>query len=132
MQQNKKLEKIAADFILCCETADFDTMRNLMQPNAKSYITNAEGGVNLFDGRDALIQNLIDLDVKNVKPKIQIDQILSTAENQVMIMFEGYMKKANRIFHNTATYLIDFKNDLIDKIQMVEANPASSDEFWKN
>ncbi len=131
MHSNKKLEKIAADFVLCFQSGDFDKMTSLMNKDAKSYITNASGGVNLFDGRSAFIKNLIDLNVKSIQPKVQIDQILSTTQNQVMIMFEGSMQKEERTFHNIVTYLIDFKNDLIEKIQMVEANPAKSDEFWK-
>ncbi len=131
MHQNRKLEKTAADFILCFQSGDFDKMASLMNKDAKSYITNASGDVNLFDGKAAFIQNLIELNVKSIQPKVQIDQILSTAQNQVMIMFEGNMVKGNQKFHNIATYLIDFKNDLIEKIQMVEANPAKSDEFWK-
>ncbi len=129
--QNKNLARIAVEFLSCFESGDFEKMEGMMQLDCKSYITNAEGGVTLFDGRRAFIQNLVDLDVKHIKPKLQIDQVLNTAQDQVMIMFEGTMQKGNRSFHNIATYLIDFKHDLIDKIQMVEAKPAESDTFWK-
>ncbi len=98
----------------------------------KSYISNADGGVNVLNGSDALICSLQSLDVKIVKPSIRITQIATIKKSQVMVMIEIKAQRKNKSLHNFATFLLNFKDGLINELHMVEALPAYSDEFWKN
>lgn len=124
--------EITTAFIHSFETGDAETMRNLMADDVKSYITNAEGGVNLLEGRDAFIHNIEVLDVKHIKPTVHITQMIKVNQNQVMVMVEVKAKRKEKSLHNFAAYLINFKEGLIKEIRMVEALPAYSDEFWKS
>lgn len=124
-------KKIVTEFVQAFASGDTEKLRSIMAKEIKSYITNAEGGVNLLDGCDAFISNIEALDVKSVKPKVRITQMLTINENQVMMMIEGKMERKGRSFQNFAAYLMTFKDGLINEIQMVEAYPAESDEFWK-
>lgn len=102
-----------------------------MTDDVKSYITNAEGGINLLDGQDEFIHNIEALDVKTVKPTVRITQMLRVSQNQVMVMVEIKAKRKNKSLHNFTAFLIIFKNCLINEIRMLEGLPAESDEFWK-
>ena len=87
-KQNIFLEKICRDFIKYFELADYDNMRKILSKEIKSYVTNAEGGVNLIVGSEELIKNLSYMDVKIVKPKLNITQIAVVDRIKVMFMVE--------------------------------------------
>lgn len=125
------LEKLTTEFIQSFETGKSKKLKDIMTDDVKSYITNAEGGINLLDGRDVFIHNIEKLDVKTVKLAVKITQMVKVSQNQVMVMVEIKTKRKGRSLHNFAAFLITFKDGLINEIRMVEALPAYSDEFWK-
>ena len=131
-KQNSFLEKICIDFIKYFELADYDNMRKLLSKEIKSYVTNAEGGVNLIVGSEELIKNLSYMDVEIVKPKLNITQIAVVDRIQVMFMVEINAKRQGKELHNFATFLLNIKDGLIYEMRMVEALPEYSDEFWKS
>lgn len=131
-KQNSFLEKICRDFIKYFELADYDNMRKILSKEIKSYVTNAEGGVNLIVGSEELIKNLSYMDVKIVKPKLNITQIAVVDRIQVMFMVEIKAKRQGKELHNFATFLLNIKDGLIYEMRMVEALPEYSDEFWKS
>ena len=126
------IQKIIKHFFQAFDDADYATMQNLLAKNLKSYITNAEGGVNLLEGSEALMQGIKNLDIGNVTHSITVPQITTIKPTQAMVMFEIKAERKGKKLHNHAAYLMDFDSDhKICKIHMVEALPAYSDEFWK-
>ncbi len=125
-------QAVTSAFIQSFAEENVDILKSILAKDMKSYITNAEGGVNLLKGNDALIHSFQSLDVKTVKPDIQITQMVTIKVNQVMVMVEIKAKRKNKSLHNFATFLLDFDDGLINELHMVEALPAYSDEFWKN
>ncbi len=133
MKQIKtKLSELTESFMKSFSKADFVRLDKLLDTNVKSYMTNREGGVNLIEGSLALITNLKSLDVETVKPTIKITQINEINAFQVLVMIEIQANRNAKSLHNFAAYLITFHNEKIIEIQMVEAKPQYSDEFWKN
>jgi len=107
-------------------------MRKVLSKEIKSYVTNSEGGVNLIVGSEELIKNLSYMDVKIVKPKLNITQIAVVDRIKVMFMVEIKAKRQGKELHNFATFLLNIKDGLIYEMRMVEALPRYSDEFWKS
>ena len=126
------IEKTTEEFFHSFETGSREAMQNTLAENLKSYITNAEGGVFLLNGRDVFIDNIEALDVKTVKPEVNITQMTRINQNQTMTMIEIKAKRKGKSLHNFAAFLFTFEDGLINEIRMVEALPAYSDEFWKS
>src|SRR3990167_3416710 len=129
---DKHIEKIISDFVHAFAQTDYEKLEKLLAVDVISYVTNAQGGVNMLKGRDALIQSIQAVDYKSVKPDISITQLLKINENQGMVMVEIKAQRKGKTLHNFAAHLINTKQDLISEIRIVEALPAYSDEFWKN
>jgi hypothetical protein len=55
------LEQLANDFFGAYGSGDLETMRGLMTEDMIGWITNAAGGVDRTDGRDAYMARLPDL-----------------------------------------------------------------------
>jgi hypothetical protein len=127
-----KTQEIAKHFFQAFDEADYLAMERTLATNLKSYITNAEGGVNLLEGRDVFMQSIKAMDVGHVPHTITITQITNIRPDQVMTMIEIKAERKGRMLHNHAAFLMDFdSHQKITELHMVEALPAYSDLFWQ-
>lgn len=131
-QPDQEAEKVASNFIAAFGSGDYERMAALLADDVESYVTNAEGGVNLLTGRDAYMNAINAVDYKAVGPRIAITQILTVKPGQVMVMVEIKAERKGRSLHNFAAFLLDISRGRIDAKRMVEALPAYSDAFWKD
>lgn len=57
-------------------------------------------------------------------------QVADVNAEQVMMMVEVRAARKGRELHNFAAYLMTLRDKRIERIWMVEALPAESEEFW--
>ena len=124
-------EKMASDFIAAFERPNKERLAKICAPDIVSFITNASGGVDKVAGRDAFLQRVFSLPIGQVKPSVRITQSHVVSDTQVMIMVEVKASKKEKSLHNFAAFLLNFRNNTICELHMVEALSAYSDAFWK-
>jgi|SaaInlStandDraft_2_1057019.scaffolds.fasta_scaffold314457_1 hypothetical protein len=131
MSQNRN-EILVKSFIQAYAKGDTVKLKSMLSDKLEFYVTNAQGQVDLLNGSNSFIQNVIDIGVKSVSPTIKIKQITSIRKNQVMCMVEVKAERKNKKLHNFAAFLIHILQNEITEVRMVEALPKKSDEFWKD
>ena len=127
---DRSAEAIVSGFIEAFGQADYQKMSDLLANDVESYVTNAQGGVDRVDGRDAYMQNIKAFDYAKVRPAVTITQILTVKPGQVMAMVEIKAERKGRKLHNFAAFLMNVRDARISQMRMVEALPAYSDAFW--
>ena len=125
------VETVVINLIEAFGRGDYERMADLLGENVQSYVTNADGGATLADGREAYMRAIESVDYKTVGPSVTITQILTVKPDQVMVMVEIKAERKGRSLHNFAAFLMDVVDGKIQEMHMVEALPAYSDEFWK-
>ena len=125
-------ETVVMDFIDAFGQGDYDRMANLLADDVESYVTNAQGGSSLLQGRDAYMAAIESVDYREVAPSVAMTQILSVKPDQVLVMVEVKAERKGRTLHNFAAFLMDVRKGRIQAMRMVEALPAYSDAFWKD
>jgi len=127
--KNTSLRDIISEFIsVFCR--DYDQMEKLLDPDVVSHITNAYGGVDKVQGREALMKRIRAMNVVGVKFRITITQMVTIKPEQGLVMVEIKAIREGKTLHNFAAFLIHVKNSRINNLWMVEASPAHSDKFW--
>jgi ketosteroid isomerase-like protein len=104
-------------------------MRSALAENMTAYVTNAEGGVDRVDGRDAYLTRLLALKAPTLNAAVA--QSVTVARDQALVMVEIRAERKGRTLHNFAAFLARVSDDQIVELWMVEALPAYSDEFWR-
>jgi ketosteroid isomerase-like protein len=122
------LEHLARTFFGAYGDGDLETVRSLLAEDTVVHVTNAEGGVDLVEGRDAAMARLPDL--TGAEWSTEITQVAVVDEQRVMTMIEVRATRNGRDLHNFAAFLARVPADRISDLWMVEARPAYSDEFW--
>lgn len=125
-------KELITKFVAGFNSADFNLMSGVLSKNLEAHITNAEGGVNLWQGRDCFIDGIRKFDLENIAPKLYITQILDISPSQSMVMIEVKAERKGKSLHNFAAYLMFHANGEIQKMFMVEALPEYSDNFWND
>jgi ketosteroid isomerase-like protein len=122
---------VAELFVRAFSAADFEAMRELLDPDLVAYITNAEGGVDEVRGRDEYLRRVEAMDlpaarfsVEPTQPPVPVDA------NGALVMVEVRAQKGDRTLHNFAAHLLRVSAGRITEWRMVEAKPAESDRFW--
>jgi hypothetical protein len=128
--KNPSLEDIMSKFVSVFCT-DYDQMEKLLDPAVISYITNAEGGVDKVQGREALMTRIRAMNTVGVTFTLTITQMVTVKPEQGLMMVEIKAGRSGKTLHNFAAFLIDIKDNHISQLRMVEALPSYSDEFWK-
>ena len=105
MSQNRN-EILVKSFIQAYAKGDTVKLKSMLSDKLEFYVTNAQGQVDLLNGSNSFIQNVIDIGVKSVSPTIKIKQITSIRKNQVMCMVEVKAERKNKKLHNFAAFLI--------------------------
>ncbi|MBP9692111.1 MAG: hypothetical protein KBD90_02130 [Alphaproteobacteria bacterium] len=128
--KHSSLEEIMSKFVnVFCR--DDDQMEKLLDPDVINYITNAEGGVDKVQGREALMKRIRSMNTVGVQFSLTITQMVTIKPEQGLMMVEIKADRGEKTLHNFAAFLIDIKDNHIRQMRMVEAFPAYSDEFWK-
>ena len=125
-------EAITRQFLEAFSAADFDRMRALLAPDARAYVTNAEGGVDEVAGADAYLARIAAMDLASADFTVTPTQVTTVAPDQVLIMAEVRARRRGRTLHNFAAHLLSIRAGRIEQLRMVEAKPAESAAFWSS
>jgi ketosteroid isomerase-like protein len=121
----KALEGLIAAFSAQSE----EGMRAALAEDMTAYVTNAEGGVDQVDGRDAYLRRLLALKAPSLNASVT--QSVSVAHDQALVMVEIRAERKGRSLHNFAAFLATVRDEQVTELWMVEALPAYSDQFWQ-
>lgn len=132
MMNQSAEEALARSFIGAFVACDLDAMARHLSPAMRSEITNADGGVDRVDGRDAFMARIAAMNVAAVRPSITITQVLRVPPGDVLVMLEIEAARDTRTLHNFAALLLTIRDGVIDTYRMVEAKPAESAAFWSD
>jgi ketosteroid isomerase-like protein len=122
---------VAGRFLRAFSAADFEGMRALLADDVAAYITNAEGGVDKIEGRDAYLSRLEAMDLPAARFKIELTQPpVAVNSDRALVMVEIHAERGERSLHNFAAHLLRVAGGRITEWRMVDARPAESDRFW--
>lgn len=122
------LSGLARRFFEAYGNGDLATVRSATADELVAYVTNADGGVDVVEGRERYIERLPDL--RSAAGQLAITQIVEIAAQQVLTMVEIRASRKGRDLHNFAAFLARVRDGQVTQLWMVEAQPAHSDEFW--
>lgn len=122
------LEELAKRLFGAYGEGDLETMRSLLAEDMIGWVTNAEGGVDRTEGRDAYMARLPDL--SEAQLKASVTQVLGIDEERVMTMIAIRAERKGKSLENFAAFLARVSGAQVAELWMVEAQPAYSDEFW--
>lgn len=106
-------------------------MRALLAEDVVAYVTNAEGGVDRVEGRDAYLARVEAMELPSARFSIErTQQPVSVDPDRVLVMVEIHAHREGRSLHNFAAHLLRIADGRITDWWMVDAKPAESDEFW--
>ncbi len=108
---------------------DEEAMRSALAEDVTAYVTNAQGGVDRLDGRDAYMGRLLAL--KAPAFSVGVTQSVAVAPDQALTMVEIQAERKGRSLHNFSAFLARVESGHVIELLMVEARPAYSDEFWR-
>jgi ketosteroid isomerase-like protein len=122
------LSQLARQFFEAYGDGDLATVRSALAEDLVAFVTNADGGVDLVEGRDGYMQRLPDL--RAAGGTLDVTQVLEIDAQQVLTMVEIRADGSGDDLHNFAAFLARIRDGQIAQLWMVEAQPAHSDEFW--
>jgi len=122
------LSRLARHFFDAYGNGDFAAVRSVLADDLVAYVTNANGGVDLVEGRDGYMERLPDL--RAARGRLGITQVVEIDSEQVLTMIEIRASRKGRDLHNFASFLARIRDGRITHLWMVEALPAHSEEFW--
>jgi ketosteroid isomerase-like protein len=121
----------ATRFLEAFSAADFERMRALLSENVVAYVTNAEGGVDKIEGRDAYLSRLDAMDLPSAEFSVEPTQSpVPVDADRVLVMVEVRARREGRSLHNFAAHLLRVADGRITEWRMVDAKPSESDTFW--
>ncbi|MFM8762782.1 MAG: nuclear transport factor 2 family protein [Solirubrobacterales bacterium] len=124
-------QSVVRDFVAAFAAIDADAMGALLDEGVVAHITNAEGGADVIEGRDALIARIGGVDYGAAELSIEVTNTVEPAPGQALAMAEVRAgAPSGEKLHNFAAHLCTVSDGLITEWWMVEALPAESDRFW--
>ena len=130
MKTQKTNISIVKAFVDAFNAADLSALADCLAEDLIADVTQRDGSTKTTKGRDTYVALIEQLDISTVHPKLTITQIAEVNTEQVMVMIEVRASRKGRQLHNFAAFLITVHNQKMQRIWMVEALPAESDEFW--
>ncbi|MGN6167384.1 MAG: nuclear transport factor 2 family protein [Solirubrobacteraceae bacterium] len=122
---------IVSLFLEAFSAADFARMRELLAENLVAYITNAQGGMDKVEGREAYLARLESMDLPSARFIVEPTQApLMVDPDRVLVMVEVRANRGDKSLHNFAAHLLRIADGQIADWRMVDAKPSESDEFW--
>jgi ketosteroid isomerase-like protein len=121
----------AAGFMRAFSAGDFDAMRDLLAEDARALITNADGEMDVIEGRDEYLARIEAMDLPAARFKVDLTQApVEVDSDRALVMVEIHAQKGDRTLHNFAAHLLRVADGQITEWVMVDAKPAESDRFW--
>jgi SnoaL-like protein len=118
-------------FVRAMEQSDMEAVRASFDPNVRAYVTNAAGGTDLVEGREAVGRRFPDFAAMADSFHATVTQIHQIDDRTVLFMIEIRAERRGRLLHNFAGILIRLSDaGKMTEYRMVEALPAESDRFW--
>ncbi|WP_422383851.1 nuclear transport factor 2 family protein [Roseibium album] len=117
-------------FVDAFNAADLPAMASYLAQDLVADVTQSDGSTKQSNGRETFMGLLEKLDIPTVRPRLTITQVADVNAEQVMMMVEVRAARKGRELHNFAAYLMTLRDQRIERIWMVEALPAESEEFW--
>ena len=125
-------EAVARRFVDAFNDADLETLASSLSEDLVASITERDGGSRKVHGRAAYMASVEALDSGVVRPRALMTQLLSVADDQVLVMVEIKAERKGRTLHNHAAFLMTIAGGEIQRMDMVEALPEESDTFWNS
>ncbi len=113
------LEELAKRLFGAYGAGDLETMRSLLAEDMIGWVTNAEGGVDRTEGRDAYLSRLPDLSEAQLKARVT--QVLGIDEERVMTMIAIRAERKGKSLENFAAFLARVSGVQVAELWMVEA-----------
>jgi ketosteroid isomerase-like protein len=121
---------VARRLLEAFSAADLDGMRALLAEDVVAYVTNAEGGVDEVQGREAYLSAVEAMDLPSARFSVELTQRpVTVGPDQVPVMVEIRARRGARSLHNFAAHLLRIAGGRITEWRMVDAKPAESDAF---
>ncbi len=122
---------VAGRFLRAFSAADFDAMRTMLAEDLVAHITNAEGGIDEVEGRDAYLSRLEAMDLPSARFSVGLTQPPVPVDSDLtLVMVEIRAHRGERSLHNFAAHLLRIADGRITEWRMVDAKPAESERFW--
>jgi ketosteroid isomerase-like protein len=122
---------VARRLLEAFSAADLDGMRALLAEDVVAYVTNAQGGVDEVQGREAYLSAIEAMDLPSARFSVELTQRpVTVGPDQVLVMVEIRARRGSRSLHNFAAHLVRTAGGRITEWRMVDAKPAESDAFW--
>src|SRR5512132_2408323 len=98
---------VASRFLEAFSAADFEAMRALLGEDLVAYITNADGGMDEVEGREAYLSRVEAMDLASARFSIELTQPPVTVDSdRVLVMVEVRARRGGRSLHNFAAHLL--------------------------
>lgn len=124
-------ESVVTQFVAAFAAIDSEAMSQLVDVDVVAHITNAEGGADRVEGRQALMDRIGAVDYGAATLTIEVTNTISPAPGQALAMAEvRATAPSGERLHNFAGHLCTVVDGWITEWWMVEALPAESDRFW--
>ncbi len=102
-------------------------------PVCTLYITNASGGTDLVEGKEAFLGRFPDFAAMADSFRATVTQVHEIDDWSALVMVEIQAERRGRSLHNFAGLLIRLSADgRMTEYRMVEALPEESDRFWSD
>ena len=122
---------VAGRFLRAFSAADFDAMRAMLAEDVRAYITNAEGGIDVVEGRDEYLGRIEAMDLPAAQFSVEPTQEpVPVDSDRALVMVEVRAQKGDSVLHNFAAHLLRVAGGRITEWRMVDAKPGESDRFW--
>ena len=122
---------VARRFLAAFSAADFEGMRAMLAEDLVAYVTNAEGGMDRVEGREAYLGRVEAMDLPSARFSVELTQPpVPVGGDQALVMVEVRAERGGRSLHNFAAHLLRVADGRIAEWWMADAKPAESDEFW--
>jgi ketosteroid isomerase-like protein len=119
---------IASRLFEAYAAGNLDGFRSLLAEEMTGYVTNADAGVDVVEGRDAYLSCLPDLHA--TAGSLRVPQVVAVDSERALTMVEIRAEREGKTLHNFAAFLTRVTDGKVHQIWMVDALPAYSDEFW--
>jgi ketosteroid isomerase-like protein len=116
---------VAQRLLEAFSAADFDGMRAVLAEHLVAYVTNADGGSDKVEGREAYLARIQAMDLPSARFSVELTQPpVPVAPDQVLVMVEVRAARGNKSLHNFAAHLLRVLHGEISEWRMVDAKPA--------
>ncbi len=117
-------------FVDALNSSRMPEIHDSIAPDVRAYITNAAGGVDVVEGKEAFLTRFPDFASMAESFTATVTQIAEISDDDVMFMVRIDASGNGKELHNFAAILLRLRDGMMAEYRMVEALPAYSEEFW--